>query len=121
MKFVDSEMKELGRSTQYNTHNTRPLIRTLKYVPDIVADRRSLYGERVQTHKHTHTHTHTHKNTDRQRQIQRQKETETDRDRDRDRDRLTQLYRGSTISLFMKLSSYYLQKILEYLFYYKHC
>ena len=38
-------MKELGRSTENNTHNT--LFRTLKYVPDIVADGRSPYGERV--------------------------------------------------------------------------
>ena len=35
------------RSTQHNTRNTRSLIRTLKYVPDIVADGRSLYGERA--------------------------------------------------------------------------
>ena len=47
MTFLDTEMKELGRSTLHNTHNARSLIRTLKYVPDIVADGRSLYGERV--------------------------------------------------------------------------
>ena len=47
MTFLDSEMKELGRNTHHNTHNTRSLIRTLKYGPGIVADGRSLYGERV--------------------------------------------------------------------------
>ena len=40
-------MKELGRNTQHNAHNTRLLIHTLKYVPDIVADGKSLYGEKV--------------------------------------------------------------------------
>ena len=47
MAFLDSEMKELGINTNHNTHNARLLIRTLKYGPGIVADRRSLYGERV--------------------------------------------------------------------------
>ena len=32
----------------------------LKYVPDIVGDGGSFYGERVETSTHTHTHTHTH-------------------------------------------------------------
>ena len=54
MTFLDTEIKELGRSTQYNTHNTKVFICTLKYVPDIVADGRSLYG--FTTHTHTHTH-----------------------------------------------------------------
>ena len=58
MTLLDTEMKELNRSTQHNTQNTWLLIHTLKYVPDIVADRRSIYGERVYTHTHTHTHTH---------------------------------------------------------------
>ena len=48
-------MKELGRGTQHNTHNTRLLIRTLKYVPDIVADGRRLYSEKIKKHTHTHT------------------------------------------------------------------
>ena len=63
MTFLDTEMKELGRSTQYNTHNTKVFICTLKYVPDIVADGRSLYGFTIHTHTHAHTHTHTHTNT----------------------------------------------------------
>ena len=32
MTFSDTEMKELGSGTAYNTHNTTSLIRTLKYV-----------------------------------------------------------------------------------------
>ena len=62
MTFLDTEMKELGRSTQHDTQNTRSLIRTLKYDPDIVADGRNFCGERVlaRTHARTHTHTHTH-------------------------------------------------------------
>ena len=53
-------MKEPGRSTLNNTDNTRSLIRTLRYVPDIVADERSLFGERIHTHTHSHTHTQAH-------------------------------------------------------------
>ena len=65
MTFLDTEMKELGRSTQQNIYHTILLISTLKYVKDIVTDRKSLYGERVHTHtyKHTHKHTHTHTHT----------------------------------------------------------
>ena len=47
MTVLEMEMKELGRSTLYNTHNTRSLIHTLRYVTDIFADGRSLYGERL--------------------------------------------------------------------------
>ena len=47
MRFLGTEMKALGRSTQHNTHSIRSFIHTLKYIPDIVADGRSLYGERV--------------------------------------------------------------------------
>ena len=54
MTFLEMEMKELGISDYNNTHNKRSLIRTLKYVPDIVAD-----GKSINTHTHTHTHTHT--------------------------------------------------------------
>ena len=53
MTFLEMEMKELGISDYNNTHNKRSLIRTLKYVPDIVAD-----GKSINTHTHTHTHTH---------------------------------------------------------------
>ena len=45
MTFFDMEIKEFGRSTQLNTHNTRSLIRILKYDQDIVADGRNFYGE----------------------------------------------------------------------------
>ena len=57
MIFSDTEMKELGRSTSDNTHNTTSLIRTLHQVCiRHLADRRSLHGGRVHTHTHTHTH-----------------------------------------------------------------
>ena len=66
MTYLEPEIKELGRSADNNTLNTRSLIRTLKYVPDINADG-SFHGERVwtvnthtPTHPPTHTHTHTH-------------------------------------------------------------
>ena len=52
MAFLETKIKELGRSALNNTHNTRSLIRTLTYVPGTVANGRSLYGERV--YKHTH-------------------------------------------------------------------
>ena len=54
MTFLEMVMKKLGRSTQHNTHNTRSLIRTLKYVQNNAA------GGRNHRHTHTHTHTHTH-------------------------------------------------------------
>ena len=47
MTVLETEIKELGRGTYSNTSNTRSLIRTPSYVPDITADRRSLYGEKV--------------------------------------------------------------------------
>ena len=47
MTVLETEIKELGRGTYSNTSNTRSLIRTPRYVPDITADRRSLYGEKV--------------------------------------------------------------------------
>ena len=49
MTFSDTEMKELGRGTAYNTHNITSLIRTLQACIRHLAD----------THTHTHTHTHT--------------------------------------------------------------
>ena len=70
MTYLEPEIKELGRSADNNTLNTRSLIRTLKYVPDINADG-SFHGEGVwtvnthtPTHPPTHTHTHTHTHTD---------------------------------------------------------
>ena len=47
MTFLETKIKELGRSALNNTYNTRSLIRTLKYVPGNVANGRRLYGERV--------------------------------------------------------------------------
>ena len=47
MTFLETKIKELGRSALNNTHKTRSLIRTLTYVPVTVANGRSLYGERV--------------------------------------------------------------------------
>ena len=46
-------MKELGSSTAYNTHNTTSLIRTLKYVSDILQTEEAFT---VEEYKHTHTH-----------------------------------------------------------------
>ena len=47
-------MKELGSGTTYNTHNTTSLIRTLKYVQDILQTE-----EAFTVKEYTHTHTHT--------------------------------------------------------------
>ena len=44
-------MKELGSGTAYNTHNTTSLIRTLKYVPDILQTE-----EAFTVKEYTHTH-----------------------------------------------------------------
>ena len=55
MTFSGTEMKELGRSTQTNIHNTRLLIRALKYVSEIL---RTEEAFTVEEHKHTHTCTH---------------------------------------------------------------
>ena len=60
MTFLEMEMKELGRSTQNNTHNTRSLIRT----PQVshrhrCRQKKPLQGRSINTHTHIHTHTHT--------------------------------------------------------------
>ena len=55
MTFSDTEMKELGRGTAYNTHNITSLIRTPQVCIRHLADGRSLHGRRVYTHTHTHT------------------------------------------------------------------
>ena len=53
--FLDTELKKVDRNTQHNTHNTKSLlIRTLKYVQDIVAHGSSLCGERVLAHTRNH-------------------------------------------------------------------
>ena len=56
MTFLDTEMKELGRSIQINAHNIRLLIRTPHVCLRHLTDGKS-------THTHTHTHTHSHTNT----------------------------------------------------------
>ena len=68
MTFSDTEMKELGKSTQINIYNTRSLIRALKYVSDILQTEEAFTMEEyTHTHTYTHpctnTHTHTHTNT----------------------------------------------------------
>ena len=45
-------MRELGSGTTYNTHNTTSLIRTLKYVLDILQTE-----EAFTVKEYTHTHT----------------------------------------------------------------
>ena len=45
-------MRELGSGTTYNTHNTTSLIRTLKYVSDILKTEEAFT---VEEYKHTHT------------------------------------------------------------------
>ena len=68
MTFSDTEMKELGKSTQINIYNTRSLIRALKYVSDILQTEEAFTMEEyththTHTHAETHTHTHAHTNT----------------------------------------------------------
>ena len=55
MTFSDTEMKGLGSGTAHNTHNTTSLIRTLKYVSDILQTEEAFT---VEEYKHTHTHTY---------------------------------------------------------------
>ena len=57
MTFSDTAMVELGIMQSTNIHNTRSLIRTLKYVLDILQTEEAFT---VKEYKHTHTHTHTH-------------------------------------------------------------
>ena len=45
-------MRELGGGTTYNTHNTTSLIRTLKYVSDILQTEEAFT---VEEYQHTHT------------------------------------------------------------------
>ena len=47
-------MRELGSGTAYNTHNITSLIRTLKYVSDILQKEEAFT---VEEYKRTHTHT----------------------------------------------------------------
>ena len=52
MTFLDTAMKELVGRTQINIHNTRSLIRALKYVSDIFQTEEAFT---VEEYKHTHT------------------------------------------------------------------
>ena len=54
MTFIDTAMMELGITQSTNIHNTRSLIRTLKYVLDILQTEEAFTMEE---YKHTHTHT----------------------------------------------------------------
>ena len=58
MTFSDTAMMELGITQSANIHNTRSLIRTLKYVLDILQTEEAFTVEEY-NHIHTHTHTHT--------------------------------------------------------------
>ena len=55
MTFPDTEIMELCREHPTNIHNTRSLIRTLKYALDILQTEEDFM---VKEYKHTHTHTH---------------------------------------------------------------
>ena len=57
MTFSNTAMMELGITQSTNIHNRRSLIRTLKYVLDILQTEEAFT---VEEYKHTHTHTHTH-------------------------------------------------------------
>ena len=54
MTFSDTAMMELGITQSTNIHNTRSLIRTLKYVLDILQTEEAFT---VEEYKHTHTYT----------------------------------------------------------------
>ena len=51
MTFSDTAMMELGITLSTNIHNTRSLIRTLKYVLDILQTEEAFT---VEEYKHTH-------------------------------------------------------------------
>ena len=53
MTFSDTAMMELGITQSTNIHNTRSLIRTLKYVLDILQTEEAFT---VEEYKHTHTY-----------------------------------------------------------------
>ena len=68
MTFSDTEIMELGITQLTNVHNTRSLIRTIKYILDILQTEEAFTVEdykHTHTHArtHTHTHTYTHDNT----------------------------------------------------------
>ena len=57
MTFSDTAMMELGITQSTNIHNTRSLIRTLKYVLVILQTEEAFTVEEC---KHTRTHTRIH-------------------------------------------------------------
>ena len=57
MILSDTEVMKLGIRHPTNIHNTRSLIRTLKYVLDILQTEEAFT---VEEYKHTHTHTRYH-------------------------------------------------------------
>ena len=61
MTFSDTTMMELGITQSTNIHNTRLLIRTLKYVLDILQMEEAFT---VEEYKHTHTHHSSNSNTE---------------------------------------------------------
>ena len=71
MILSDTEVMKLGIRHPTNIHNTRSLIRTLKYVLGILQTEEAFTVEEYKhahtytlTHTYTHTHTHTHTHTD---------------------------------------------------------
>ena len=54
MTFSDTAMMELGITQSTDIHNTRSLIRALRYVLDILQTEEAFT---VEDYKHTHTHT----------------------------------------------------------------
>ena len=56
MTFSNTAIMELGITQSTNIHNTRSLIRTLKYVLDILQT-----GEAFTVEEYKHAHTHTRK------------------------------------------------------------
>ena len=64
MTFSDTAMMELGITQSTDIHNTRSLIRALRYVLDILQTEEAFTVEEYKhTHTYTHTHTHTHTET----------------------------------------------------------
>ena len=53
MTFSDTAMMELGITQSTDIHNTRSLIRALRYVLDILQTEEAYT---VEEYKHTHTH-----------------------------------------------------------------
>ena len=66
MTFSYTAMMELGITQSTDIHNTRSLIRALKYVLDILHTEEEFTVKEYKhphTHSHTRTHTHTHTHT----------------------------------------------------------